>query len=257
MKKKKNVIKTLCEGGHGSEASVLVQARKMFPGFGGTIKSKEVAVAARREEYNQTPFIGHHLFFVHLILKKLDDFHHWTNLYDFPHIARPLGSEDGCYFYEWVHGKDTFPWEYTRPDRGRDMVILAEWGAFMCAFEEKGILLGSHRDVVESEGIMSQNIVHQLYRGSELDLNYCWKRIDFGPRSLYIDYDILWIYLTHNSSELRRVLKKDRYNLMVLAYQYLRYPNSLISCEMENLHRLTRLSRISTLRHLRSRLFIG
>lgn len=200
MIKKEGFVQTICEGGSGSEAHVLVQARTIFPGIGGTLKSEEVVIAAMRQEYCRESAIGHRIFFIHLLLKKYDDFHRRVGCYQFPHIARPLGSQEDAYFYEWVHGKETFPWEYTRPDRGSEKVILKEWNAFLCGFEDKGILMGSHRDVVEPDGIMSQNIVHQLFRGSELDLNFCWKRIDFGKHSLFVDYDMLGSYLARDAS---------------------------------------------------------
>ena len=117
--------------------------------------------------------------------------------YLYPHIARPLGSTSNSdkypcesYLYEWIDGKDGFPWEYVNQNGNADQIILAEFNEFIMAFDKVGISMGCDKDITNSDdGRMSQNIIHELYYPYDLDLNLRWKRIDFGDRSVSINYE--------------------------------------------------------------------
>jgi len=48
-----------------------------------------------------------------------------------------------------------------------------------------------------------------------LELNPIWKRIDFGSRSIRIDYQILRQFLRTKAKDLRKKLRSERYDMMV------------------------------------------
>ena len=123
MQPDRGIIETICEGGAGGEARVIVQLRTEFPGLGGTILTQEGVASALREEYNPSEKAGHRMFLRHTIAKKLDDYFHRTGVYVYAHVARPLGSisrrgdsPSEAYIYEWAFGSDRFPWVLTLND---------------------------------------------------------------------------------------------------------------------------------------------
>lgn len=256
----KIIVKEVAEGGAGGEAQVKVQFRNIFPGIGGTVQIQQPMMAAWREEFNQVAGMGKRLFLKHLILKKLDDYFTRTGRYLFPHITRPLGSErrdngegkEG-YWYQWVYGHESFPWEYSRAEGGREIVVLDEWGRFTACFEETGITLS--RDVCDADnGLISQNIIHEFYKSFEVDLNFCWKRIDFGAGSMRIDFEKLCHFFETNGTALGTVLGGERLALMVLAGRYLSQKLTNGSCR--ELDRLTAIYRLSTLRQNTAEIFL-
>lgn len=245
----KVIIKEVAGGGAGGEAQVKIQFRNTFPGVGGMVRIQQPMMAAWREEFNQIPGIGKKLFLKHLILKKLDDYFTRIGRYFFPHITRPLGSnEDGPYegyWYQWVYGQESFSWEYPQADGDRKAVSLAEWGCFTACFDEAGINLST--DVCDADnGLISQNIIHEFYKTFETDLNFCWKRIDFGAGSMQIDFDQLGYFFEKNEMNLGVVLGGDRLALMTVAGKYLSENLHRESCC--ELDRLTASYRLSTLR---------
>lgn len=246
------IIKDLHEGGAGSEAQITVQLRNSFPGLGGELRTEQAVVCAYREPYSAPPDTGARLFLKHTILKKLDDFFRRTNQYLFQHITRPLGSiaqngkEKEGYLYQWVFGQETFPWEYPQSDGQNIAVQLEEWGAFVSTFDLAGIDVNS--DVADPDnGLISQNIVHQLCRTKNNTLNLCWKRIDFGSNSLIIHEEKLKSFLRDHRQILIDVLGLDRYELMILAYRFLYL--KINERELGQLDVLAREYRISSLRH--------
>lgn len=134
-------------------------------------------------------------------------------------------------------------------------LILGEWNECVGAFYPAGIDLSA--DCADSEdGRLSQNIVHQLYRhDSELwsKMNCLWQRIDFGPRSIRIDYDKLEQFLVNNQNDIKKILGQDRYEMMILALRYLTKKEAMDRIDIGKLEILTRNYRLSTLRHLQSR----
>lgn len=258
MKENENdvFIQTIREGGHGSEASVLIQLRNRFPGIGGKIQTQQVITAALREEYSHFSKTGHRIFFKHLLIKKLDDYFCRTRQYRYPHISRPLGSISGknnepyeAYLYEWTDGRDAFPWEYVNADSETDKIILREFDIFISAFDMVGIDLGS--DITNADnGLVSQNLIHELYYLNNLELNLRWKRIDFGDRSIYINHDKLNQFVRAEHQELEKVLGVRRYELLILAREYISPDTKMTDKKMGKLEALTGEYRVSTLRHV-------
>lgn len=255
MKESSNIIETICNGGHGGEANILVQLRNKFPGIGGEIKTQQVVATALREEYNKLPGTGHRLFFKHVILKKLDDYFCRIKKYEFPHITRPLGSISGdngkpyeAYLYEWAFGTDGFPWEYQNPKKNNDRIILDEFDELTASFLATGIDL--HSDITDADNAhISQNIVHQLNHLNYFRLNCLWKRIDFGPKSININYEKLKKFLIDNSCKLENVLGIKRYQLLLLAHQYILNGEKMAERDKGKLEILIGDYRTSSLRH--------
>jgi len=223
------IIEFICEGGYGSEARIIVELRTRFPGIGGTIITQEGAVTALRKEFNISPKMGHKMFLRHTIIKKLEDYFYRKHVYNLAHIPRPLGSisSEGekpyeAYLYEWTFGIDSFPWKGLDRDSSQRDIILHDWNAFVNSYQNIGIEMGN--DVADAEdGRMSQNIIHQLYRMNtkNLEMNSLWKRIDFGYRSVGIDYEKLLKFLNKNREDLTRTLRIERYQMLKLAIEYL------------------------------------
>lgn len=255
------IVEEICEGGSGGEAKILVQARNSFPGLGGVISSQQIVVAALRTEHSSLPGAGNELFLKHLIIKKLDDYFSRLGKYTYPHIARPLGSVSGkeskveAYLYEWVYGYTGFPWEHTLFGGEREAVVLDEWNAFVGSFDYAGILMST--DITDPDnGRLSQNIIHQLYCSGVSKLNRCWKRIDLGHRSVYVEADKLRQFLIDNAETMKVVLGIARYELLMLAQQSVFDLKSMNEGDIGKLETLTRDYRLSTLRHHRPRIVI-
>lgn len=229
----KGVIEFISEGGAGSEASVRVELRTVFPGIGGTIITSEGVVAALRAEYHPTPKAGHRMFLRHAIIKKLDDYFFRKGVYVFSHVPRPLGSvsrghDEGdrepyeAYLYEWAFGMEGFPWERRDARGNRQTIRLRDWDRFVESFREAGIELG--RDCADpDDAAISQNIIHQYPHPSlnEREMSSLWKRIDFGFRSIQIDFDRLQRFLEDHEEEMIRVLRSERYQMLILSVEYL------------------------------------
>lgn len=251
-------VKYIGSGGAGSEAQIDIELRMEFPGIGGTIYTYQAIPTALRREYNPTPKIGHREFLKHAILKKLEDHFFMKGIYGYAHITRPLGSFTEAYLYEWAFGLDGFPW-YHADAEGEAPVQLEDWEKFIVTFGDVGIDL--QRDCTDpDDGRVSQNIVHELLRTSERGytppspkLNCLWKRIDFGKRSLRIDYERLLRFLNHKERDLRETLRQGRYELIKLACRYLIEGDRMAPREIGRLEVLTLDYRLSTLRHLNAR----
>jgi hypothetical protein len=52
-------------------------------------------------------------------------------------------------------------------------------------------------------------------------LNRLWKRIDFGPKSIRLDYERLLNYLLKNEKDIKETLKVGRYDMIMAACKYL------------------------------------
>ena len=258
MRTERGIIETICEGGAGGEASVLVQLRTEFPGIGGTILAQEGVASALRTEFNPSAKAGHRMFLRHTIIKKLDDYFHRTGVYVYAHIARPLGSISSrsdnpyeAYIYEWAFGSDRFPWVFNQRDGTQQRVILHDWDKFVSSFSVTGIELG--RDVADpDDGRMAQNIVHQFpyMVGGQRELSRLWKRIDFGFSSITIDFEKLSYFLDQHRERLIRVLRFERYELLVLALNYLANREQMNEVDIGRLDVLVSNYRTSSLRHV-------
>jgi hypothetical protein len=261
VRKNAGVIEFICEGGAGGEAKVTVELRTKFPGIGGTIITQEGVAAALRESYNRVPKSSHKVFLRHTIIKKLEDYFHRLERYSFAHIPRPLGSisrfgENACeaYIYEWAFGSDQFAWEYITSEGRPAPINLHDWHKFVEVFFSAGIDL--QYDTVSSvDGRISQNIVHQYSIPSAgwSELNCLWKRIDFGENSIRIDYDKLLRFLHDEEQKLRQALRSERYEMLILAYEYLTKGERMDRVNIGRLDALVGDYRLSSLRHHISR----
>lgn len=249
-------------GGAGSEANVIIELRTRFPGIGGTIITQQAVPVALREEHNKVPKRGHRMFLKHALIKKLEDYFQRNGIYKFPHIPRPLGSISRiekkpyeAYIYEWAFGSDNFPWGYQDIERGFVLVKMHDWSEFGGAFDRAGIDLIS--DCTDADdGRISQNVIHQLhgiYKHGETELNVLWKRIDFGSRSIKIDYDKLGKFLYDNEKDLRKALRSERYDMMVLSFEYLTNFQKMDRLDIGRLDSLVGNYRLFSLRHHISR----
>ena len=221
------VVEPIREAGAGGEARIIVELRTLFPGLGGTIVTQEGVAAALRIEYSQAPMIGHEMFIRHLVAKKLDDHFYRSGVYVFAHVPRPLGSisfgeQDlrEAYLYEWAFGSDGFSW--MQPGTN-DPINLHDWNQFVGHFAGAGVDLG-HDTTDPDDGRISQNVVHQ-YPESLRSGEMCslWKRIDFGFRSIRIDFERLSAFVHDQKAKLTDTLRYERYEMVRLAVAFLRH----------------------------------
>lgn len=257
------IIEFICEGGIGSEARVLVELRTKFPGIGGTIITQEGAVTALREEYNLSPKSGHKMFLRHMIIKKLEDYFYRKHVYNLAHIPRPLGSisrvgDDSyeAYLYEWAFGNESFSWRETDREGNPKSVKLRDWNKFADHFYQIGVDMGM--DITDpDDGRISKNIIHQLSTGIDIDtleMNSLWKRIDFGYRSVPMDYEKLSNFLKENKNDLISVLRIERCEMLELAIEYLsKGKNKMKEIDIGRLDVLIGDYRRKTLDHYTSR----
>lgn len=248
-------------GGFGSEANINIELRTEFPGIGGKIITQQGVAVALREEFNKEPKNGHKIFLIHTVIKKLEDYFQRKGIYQFSHIPRPLGSVSvmgenpyEAYIYEWAFGSDGFPWECSDPKEGIIFFKMIDWFEFGDAFDEAGIDL--RRDCADAEdGRRSQNIVHQLYRITEgtFEINPLWKRIDFGYKSIKIDYEKLSKFLYDKREDLKQTLRNERYDMIMLSLEYLtNFPN-MDRLDVGRLDALIGSYRLASLSHYISR----
>lgn len=242
----------------GEEALVIYELRELFPGIGGTIMSKQPVLTARRIEHNQVEGVAAKMFYRHVIIKKLDDCFQRQKAYRWEHIARPLGftslSTHGqeAYYYEFVHGTEAFPCMTNSPEGGpATPVQIEEWSEFSGSFSRAGIDMSC--DITDPDnGRVSKNIIHQSYSFGEEILNRVWKRIDFGLKSLTVDYKKLGRFLAIEEPCLRQFLRDERYELLRFSYLFLTLGGKLDPWELERLEELTRAYRLATLSHKRA-----
>ena len=257
MRKHKGVIEFISEGGFGSEANVKVELRTEFIGIGGTIVTLEGVATALREELTLKPKSGHRMFLRHTIIKKLDDYFYRTGTYKFAHIPRPLGSISRvgenpyeAYIYEWAFGSENFPWEHVDHEGKRIPIKLHDWDNFVTNFSCAGINM--EMDCTDPvDGRISQNIIHQYPRNiaNGLEMSSLWKRIDFGPMSLNIDFNKLLKFLHDKKKDLINVLRSERYEMIMLAVEYLTKGSNMRELDIGILDALIGDYRRSSLRH--------
>jgi len=257
MDEEKGIIEFICEGGSGSEANVKVELRTIFAGIGGTILTNEGVATALREEYSPTPKAGHKMFLRHTIIKKLEDYFYRKGAYMFAHIPRPLGSISKtneeiyeAYMYEWAFGSESFPWECVDKKGTRALVKLRDWERFVKSFNSAGINM--ELDCTDpNDGRISQNIIHQYPKPIEdgIEMSLLWKRIDFGPMSLNIDFEKLTKYIIDNRNDFIDVLRSERYEMMRLSVEYLTNGKNMKELDIGRLDALIGEYRRSSLRH--------
>lgn len=256
MIRQNGIVQLITDGGSGSEASVQLQLRTRFPGLGGTVVTHQGVVAAVREEFYPEPYSGHKMFIRHLIIKKLDDYFYRKGIYVFSHIPRPLGSLglDGsekreAYIYEWAFGTENFQWFEIDPVCGTKEINLLDWIEFLNHFHHAGIDMG--KDVVDPHhDNMAQNIIHQfpciMPNGDFCSL---WKRIDFGERSVPINFEKLEKYLDDNEDQIVNYIRAERFEMLKLSIEYLTRKTSLNQYKIGRLEELLGQYRRASLSH--------
>jgi len=175
----------------------------------------------------------------------------------FAHIPRPLGSisrtnEESyeAYIYEWAFGTESFPWECVDKKGIRNLVVLRDWERFVASFNSAGINM--ELDCTDpNDGRISQNIIHQYPKPLEngIEMSLLWKRIDFGPMSLNIDFEKLKKFLNENRNDLIDVLRSERYEMIRLSVEYLTNKNKMKEIDIGRLDALIGEYRRSSLRH--------
>lgn len=236
-------IETICEGGTGGSARVFIQLRNTFPGLGGMVQTEQDFVVAYRvplgyraedlpEGEGRKLNPGHwttvakeafEVFLRHVIVKKLDDYFFRKGYYRFAHIPRPLGSTDfGGYMYEWVHGTEGFYTEYYEPELNINVPVeIDEWNVVSNHFYEAGISI--HHDTTDAlDGRYTKNIIIQEpYMDTyPTKITKLWKRIDFGPESLPIDFIKLRSYIQRYREDMINYLKPQRVRMLELIIEY-------------------------------------
>jgi len=245
----------VCEGGSGDEANIVVQLRTKFPGIGGAVFTYQALPVAFRTDFDYSPQCGHRMFYKHAVIKKLEDYFFMKGAYRYPHVTRPLGSTDESYIYEWAFGTDGFAWEYVEADGTRIYLDLEEWDCFVGVFNEAGIDLAVDASD-PNDGRISKNIIHQLCvnpSGNLRSLNRIWKRVDFGDRSIRVNYEKLERYLYDNKQTLGANLSPGRLEFLQLACQYLSPAHDIKERDLGKLETMTLDYRTSTLAHLNTR----
>jgi len=248
-------VEFICKGGFGSEAEIDVELRRGFPGIGGSIHTYQALPVAFRKEFSRYHNVGHRLFLKHMIIKKLEDYFFKKGFYEYAHITRPLGSTELGYIYEWAFGSDVFPWYFGGEEGEIVPIELDDWRKFVEAFNSSGIDV--KKDCTDPDnGSVSQNIIHQFPYGASLArprLNRLWKRIDFGDKSIVINYARLLDYLKENEVDIRENLKVGRYDMIELSCEYLIKGSQIEPIKLGELNVLIRDYRLSTLSHLNTR----
>lgn len=261
MREREGVIEFICEGGIGATATVRVELRTEFPGIGGTIITHEGVASAFREEFNPSPKSAHRLFLRHTIVKKLEDYFFRKDVYTYAHIPRPLGSiskvgekPSEAYIYEWAFGTEGFSWDYIDLTGKRTLVQLHDWDSFVTHFHRVGIDV--KMDISDpDDGRISKNIIHPYPKpiGDGSEMSSLWKRIDFGYESLKVDLDKLSRFLHDNREDMERVLRTERYEMIMLAMEYLTKGKKMNEVDIGRLDSLVGEYRRSSLRHHVSR----
>lgn len=261
MEERKGVIEFICEGGIGATATVCVELRTEFPGIGGTIITHEGVASALREEFNPSPKSSHRLFLRHAIVKKIEDYFFRRGVYMYAHIPRPLGSisrggekPSEAYIYEWAFGTEGFPWEYVDFKGKRTLARLHDWDSFVTHFHRVGIDVQMDTSDPD-DGRYSKNIIHPYPKpvGDGGEMSSLWKRIDFGYESMRVDLEKLSRFLHDERENLEKVLRTERYEMIVLAKEYLTKGKDMNEVDIGRLDSLVGDYRRSSLRHHVSR----
>jgi hypothetical protein len=105
------------------------------------------------------------------------------------------------------------------------------------------------------DGRVSKNIIHQYPKvvGDGREVNCLWKRIDFGYESMRVDLDKLSQFFHDEKENLETVLRTERYEMIVLAKEYLAKGEEMREVDIGRLDSLVGEYRRSSLRHYVSR----
>jgi hypothetical protein len=101
---------------------------------------------------------------------------------------------------------------------------------------------------------MSKNIIYQFNRQADsIEMSSIWKRIDFGFRSISINYEKLARFLHDNQKRLVSVIRVERYEMVELALECLTNRNHMSGINIGKLEILSVDYRRATLGHYISR----
>ncbi len=267
-------IETICQGGIGGSAKVYIQLRNNFPGPGGMVTTEQDFVVAYRvplsyglEDLPKVENMKRDLslktseakrafevFLRHVIIKKFDDYFFRKGYYKFAHIPRPLGSTDfGGYMYEWVHGNEGFYSEYYDENLNMNIPVeIDEWNVVSKHFYEAGISI--FHDITDAlDGRYTKNIIVQepYLETYPTHITKLWKRIDFGPESLPIDFNKLSGYISKHWNDLNTFLRPKRVKMLNLIIEY--FKRGRRTGDWKKYHQMKRLIRdfrIATAEHM-------
>ncbi|MCE5250141.1 hypothetical protein LLG96_07960 [bacterium] len=251
------IIEYIFKGGQGEEAVVTVELRTVIPGIRQVIKTKEgIVTAVRREKYPE-PGLGHTMFLKNMLIKKFDDYFTWTGIYKYSHIPRAFGSIslkgknpcESC-FYEWFAGEEGFPWKAKGDSDILHDIRLHDWETFIERFREAGIVIGEDCFDLQNRNY-SKNIIHQFpfYNRETYDMNVIWKRIDYGEKSIRIDFDQCAVYLSKKSHTLKEQLRPERFDMMELTVQYLSQKERMPESDLKLLMNYVQDYRVKSVDH--------
>lgn len=219
----------IAEIGHGGEATVFLELRRIFPFFEKNFYTKRDFVVSYRVLHKGDTISKELLFkrsflefLRHLIAKKLDDFFLRKGLYKFPHIPRLLGFDTFGYYYEYVWGiEGYFPLYFDEELSTYLPVNLYEENEAKNLFHNAGIYI--FQDIVEPTSNYVKNLIIEEPEIPLLpqEISNLWKRIDFGVKSIRFDYFKIENYLNENREELIKYLGIKRYKLISLANKFL------------------------------------
>ena len=242
------------------ESILSYEIRREFPGYDGTIFTyQNLAVARITRPQDVEPDIGLRLFLRHFLVKKLENAFISIGKYTYPHICRPLGSEDQSYLYEWSEGEACCPREFVTSALSANSPKLAEWDEFVSAFRATGIEMESGLRWIRSPWGPNKECVKQIIvRQPKMQLepnniSRMWMRVNFHDRSVAIDLAQVKAYLVDNLDILMEHLTEGRYETMIRAVNYLAGDLSLKG--VEEMRSGIQKYRYSALRHLNYRGF--
>ncbi|MCL2706383.1 MAG: hypothetical protein FWE72_09285, partial [Spirochaetaceae bacterium] len=188
--------------------------------------------------------------------KKLEDAFISAGCYSYPHITRPLGSENNSYYAEWIYGSPQCPKELITLEEPavKGVKGLDTWYEFYNLFAEAGVDMKNKMSYVrispEKENQYTQQIIvrQPILDDNPKYISRLWQRIGFDEISTPIDFQVLEKYMKEKENFLKNNLTATRYETMLIMIKYLL--GDITQDEYGWLKDAIHSYRISTLRHL-------
>lgn len=239
-------VENICEIGHGGEATVYIQLRRVFPFFEKIFKTKRDFMVSFRVlhkgEFSTSDLIfkrSFSEFLRHLIAKKFDDYFLKKGDYKYPHIPRLLGFDEKGYYYEFVFGLEGFyPLYFDDELIDWRPISLYDERISSSLFYEVGIYL--LQDIVEPTSNYVKNIIIEEPKISLLPekISSLWKRIDFGVKSIKFDYEKIKRYIKRKEKDMIEILSKERVEMLLLSLDFLLKKGCFETFNKEKFNRL-------------------
>ena len=237
--------------------SLDLEIRSGFKSIDGVIYTlQEIPVAKLSLSHGNTFYSGFDHFARHFLVKKLEDAFISAGYYSYPHITRPLGSENNSYYCEWTFGHSRCPKELilleepsVKGEKGLD-----DWYEFYSFFAEAGIDMKNKMSYVKKSAANETLYVEQILVEQPIPadnpkyISRLWKRIEFNENTTPMDFQVLEKYMKEKENFLRSNLSPNRYEAMIIMIKYLLGDATMD--EYEQLKNAINDYRISTLRHL-------